>query len=83
MTSSQHVHLTCLLRFPVYRYLYPPTHENSNDFTRLQLEKAYRYKVRGSHKSNVLEDIIWVTQREKKRKKNNKTKPRDKMKACS
>lgn len=44
MTSSQHVHLTCVLRFPVYRYLYPPTHENSNDFTRLELEEVYREK---------------------------------------
>lgn len=38
MTSSHHVHLTCLLGFPVYRYLYPPPHVNSNDFTRHQKE---------------------------------------------
>lgn len=41
MTSSHHVHLTCLLRFPVYRYLYPPPHVNSNDFTRHQKEDAH------------------------------------------
>lgn len=37
MTPSQRVHLTCLLRFPVYRYLYPLTRENSSGFTRLAL----------------------------------------------
>lgn len=35
MTSPQHVRLTCLLKFPVYRYLYPPTQEYGDDFTRL------------------------------------------------
>lgn len=51
MTSSHLVHLTCLLRFPVYYYLYPPTHENSNDFIRLQHQTVYRCH-KGTNKTN-------------------------------
>lgn len=54
MTPSQRAHLTCLLRFPVYRYLYPLAHEYSNGFARLAVLVVHRLRrVDGAHKDKM------------------------------
>lgn len=59
MTSSQQVHLTCLLRFPVYRYLYPHMKTAMTLQGCSLRRRTDRRREKGSYRSSVLKGIIW------------------------